>query len=180
MLIAKKKREENIAEYILYMWQVEDTIRAFDFNMKEIDRQIVSRYDQPENIRKEIYDWYSSLAALMKNEKVDKTGHVSFLKNIVNDMNALHLQLLKDPGEPEYLSVYNEALPLIRDMNARQQWRSENETETCLTGIYIYYLMRLRKKEISGATRQAMDVFIKLLGLLSAKYKEREDNSSRY
>ncbi len=179
MIIAKKKREENIAEYIIYMWQVEDTIRAFNFNMEEIDRQIVSRHDQPENTRKEIYDWYSSLAALMKNEKVEKTGHVSFLRNIVNDMNALHLQLLKDPAESEYLAVYNQALPLIRDMNARQQWRSENEIETCLTGVYIYYLMRLRKKEISDATSLAMEVFIKLLGLLSAKYRKREEDSSR-
>jgi len=28
MIIAQKKRKENIAEYLLYMWQVEDLIRA--------------------------------------------------------------------------------------------------------------------------------------------------------
>ena len=28
MIIAQKKRKENIAEYLLYMWQIEDLIRA--------------------------------------------------------------------------------------------------------------------------------------------------------
>ncbi len=175
MLIAKKKRKENIAEYIIYMWQVEDTIRAFNFDMDEIEKQIISGYNQPEELRKEICEWYSDLAALMKSEKVEKSGHVRFLKNLVNDMNHLHLQLLKDPAEPEYSRIYGEALPLIREMNTRQQWRSENEIETCLTGVYIYYLMRLRKREISAATEEAMKVFVRLLGLLSAKYREREE-----
>ena len=28
MYIASQKRKENIAEYLLYMWQIEDLIRA--------------------------------------------------------------------------------------------------------------------------------------------------------
>ena len=33
MIIARRKRKENIAEYLLYMWQVEDLIRANNFDM---------------------------------------------------------------------------------------------------------------------------------------------------
>ena len=33
MIIARQKRKENIAEYLLYMWQVEDLIRANKFDM---------------------------------------------------------------------------------------------------------------------------------------------------
>ena len=35
MIIAKKLKEQNIAEYLIYMWQVEDLIRA---NGCDIDR----------------------------------------------------------------------------------------------------------------------------------------------
>ena len=35
MYIASQKRKENIAEYLLYMWQIEDMIRA---NGLDIDR----------------------------------------------------------------------------------------------------------------------------------------------
>ena len=36
MLIAAKKKEENIAEYILYMYQIEDIIRSFQFDIERI------------------------------------------------------------------------------------------------------------------------------------------------
>lgn len=38
MIIARQKRKENIAEYLLYMWQVEDLIRANKFDMDSINR----------------------------------------------------------------------------------------------------------------------------------------------
>ena len=41
MLIARQKRSENIAEYLLYMFQVEDLIRAYDFNLDQIIDQYV-------------------------------------------------------------------------------------------------------------------------------------------
>ena len=36
MIVARQKRKENIAEYLLYMWQVEDLIRANRFDMDAI------------------------------------------------------------------------------------------------------------------------------------------------
>ena len=48
MIIARQKRKENIAEYLLYMWQVEDLIRANKFDMDSINRTVIAHYDQPE------------------------------------------------------------------------------------------------------------------------------------
>ncbi|MDX5479843.1 MAG: DUF4924 family protein, partial [Cyclobacteriaceae bacterium] len=31
--IADKKKEQNIGEYIIYMYQMEDLLRAFQFNL---------------------------------------------------------------------------------------------------------------------------------------------------
>ncbi|MDD7726011.1 MAG: DUF4924 family protein, partial [Bacteroidales bacterium] len=44
MLIAQKKRKENIVEYILYMWNVEDLIRANGLDMSQIDKNIIDKY----------------------------------------------------------------------------------------------------------------------------------------
>ena len=43
MLIAQQKRKENIVEYILYMWNVEDLIRANGLDMKKIDDAVISK-----------------------------------------------------------------------------------------------------------------------------------------
>ena len=36
MFIASQKRKENIAEYLLYMWQIEDMIRANNLDIDKI------------------------------------------------------------------------------------------------------------------------------------------------
>ena len=33
MIIASQKKKENIAEYLLYMWQIEDIIRAYGLDI---------------------------------------------------------------------------------------------------------------------------------------------------
>ena len=48
MFIAQELRKNNIAEYLLYMWQVEDTIRAFDCSLTRIKREYVERFDYTE------------------------------------------------------------------------------------------------------------------------------------
>ena len=44
MFIAHKLRKENICEYLLYMWQIEDLIRAFNLNIDSINERIISNY----------------------------------------------------------------------------------------------------------------------------------------
>ena len=60
MLIAQKLRKENIAEYLLYMWQVEDIIRAYGCNLLQIKKEYISRFDctdeQKEEMAQAFYD----------------------------------------------------------------------------------------------------------------------------
>ena len=44
MIVAEQKRKENVAEYILYMWQIEDTIRALDFDLTRITEYVHEGY----------------------------------------------------------------------------------------------------------------------------------------
>ena len=41
MFISKQLKENNIAEYLIYMWQVEDMIRANGCDMEKIKKNIV-------------------------------------------------------------------------------------------------------------------------------------------
>ena len=76
MIIARQKRKENIAEYLLYMWQVEDLIRANKFDMDSINRTVIAHYDQPEEVKKEIAQWYEELIEMMRSEGVMEKGHI--------------------------------------------------------------------------------------------------------
>ena len=54
MIVANEKRKQNIAEYLLYMWQVEDLIRANQFDMDLIRKNVISHYDQSGEVKEEI------------------------------------------------------------------------------------------------------------------------------
>ena len=42
MFISQQRRKENVAEYLLYMWQIEDIIRANNFSIDEIEKNQIS------------------------------------------------------------------------------------------------------------------------------------------
>ena len=58
MLIAQQKRKENIAEYLLYLWQVEDLLRACHLDIDMVDKTVISRYEVDDATRHEIREWY--------------------------------------------------------------------------------------------------------------------------
>ena len=45
--IAQQLKEKNIAEYLIYMWQEEDLIRANHCEPEEMEANVIARY--PEN-----------------------------------------------------------------------------------------------------------------------------------
>ena len=66
MLIAREKRKSNVAEYILYMWQVEDMLRAMRMDIQLVNQNVVSQFQVDDDTRKEISDWYDNLIEMMR------------------------------------------------------------------------------------------------------------------
>lgn len=96
MFIAHKLRKENICEYLLYMWQIEDLIRAFNLNIDTINERIISNYPvKDEAERKSLYEWYESLIEMMRLENIQEKGHLQLNKNIIIDLNDFHELLIK-------------------------------------------------------------------------------------
>ena len=171
MIIAKQKKQENIAEYILYMWQIEDLIRAYKLDITEIKKNIVDNFNQPEPIKKEIANWYVGLIDLMKEENKTESGHLQFIQNTINDLNNTHLQLLKSPEQLDYIEVYNKAKAGIVELMNKSNGTVENEIEACFNGLYGLLMLRLQKKTISAETASAMTSVSQLIALISKKHK---------
>ena len=174
MIIAQEKRRTNIAEFLLYMWQLEDLIRASDFDIDKIEQNIIRKFRQPVEIKYEIRDWYANLIRMMKQEKLEQKGHLSFVNNLMNDVNMLHMRFLRDPGDAEYHLLYYQAKPDIEALRVKTGNNDISETEACLTGLYGYLLMRIQKKEISAETKEAMTNISNLIAVLSKRFREVE------
>jgi len=174
MLIAKKLKDENISEYLLYMWQVEDLIRANTLDIEKINTRIISQFDQTESVRQEIKEWYENLIDMMRREGIVEKGHLIINKNIIAELTDLHLRLLKSPKEEDYSTSYYKTLPFIVELRAKSPDKDIPELETCFSALYGYLLMRLQKKEISGETQADISQISSFLRLLSQKYKDEK------
>jgi len=172
MIIAHQKKENNIIEYILYMWQVEDLARAYKLNMAEIEKNIVSQYEQPTEVKEEIKQWWENLVSMMKTEKIETSGHLQVISNTLNDVNRLHLQLLNNPSEAAYKHNYSSVAGLIKDFDNKSNNQYSNDIEACLSAIYTSFLLKLQGKDISEGTEDAIKRFSKFLAQLAKKYKE--------
>ncbi|HET9571139.1 MAG TPA: DUF4924 family protein [Bacteroidales bacterium] len=175
MLIARGKKTENIAEYLLYMWQIEDLIRAFAFDIENIQTHLIDQYDQPAEVKVEIREWYESLIDMMRLENVTTTGHLQINKNVITELDELHQVLLDLPKENFYLMTYHKVLPLIVELRAKPGGKDFGEVETCLNMLYGMLMLRLQKKQISDETAHAATLISEFLRLLSAKYKQDKE-----
>lgn len=180
MLIARQKRHENIAEYLLYMWQVEDLIRANKLDINLIKQNIIGKFEQPEAVKKEMQDWYEGLIAMMHQEHAESFGHLQINKNVILDLTRLHNELLKLPEEAAYSATYYKTLPFIVELRAKSDHKDEYELETCFSALYGLLLLRIQHKEISAETQAAISQISALLKLLAEKYKEEEENPDEF
>lgn len=172
MFVARQLKEQNICEYLLYMWQVEDIIRANDCNLDKIKETIIKEYKVEEAQKKEIIHWYSDLIQMMYDENVFQKGHLQINKNAIIWLTELHAKLNKSPKYPFYQTAYFKALPFIVELRAKQKENESSELEVCFEALYGVMLLRLQKKEISKDTLKAIDAISQFLSLLANYYKK--------
>ena len=180
MIIAQQKKRENIVEYLLYMWQVEDLIRANHFDLEKIQHTLVNQYKQPEEVKKQILQWYAELIEMMRREGVMESGHLQLNRDMISSLTDLHQSLLKDPKESVYEALYRKTLPFIVQLRAKSGGVEIPELETCFTALYGYLLLRLQKKEIRPETLEAIKQINTLLAFLSIKYHEDNEKNFNY
>ena len=172
MFISKQLKENNIAEYLIYMWQVEDMIRANGCDIEKIKKNIVEAYPLTEEQKVELTQWYIDLIEMMRRENVMEKDHLQINKNIITWLTDLHLQLLRSSKFPYYSAAYYKALPYIVELRAKGANKEEPELETCFEALYGILLLKLQKKEISEETKKAQQAISGLLAMLSNYYIE--------
>lgn len=177
MITASAKKRENIAEYLLYMWQIEDLIRAYGLDLDRIQQDIIDKHTGiSEQQRKDMRDWYESLIDMMRREGVTEKGHLQLNRNTLDDIEQLHRRLLSDPKFSAYANQYYATLPLIVELRSKAGDNRKDEIETLFEALYGILLMRLQGKGLSKDTQDALAQISKFLGLLASYYKKDYNN----
>lgn len=169
MFVAKELRKNSIAEYLLYMWQMEDLIRVYGCSLPVIKREYINKFDFTEEQKEEELDWIGNLIRMMNEEGKREYGHLHINEVLLKDVCDLHHRLLQSSKFPFYNAAYYKALPFIVELRNKGD-KDINEIETCLDALYGIMMLRLQKKAISPETEKAIKEITTLVGLLSDYY----------
>lgn len=173
MITAQQRKKENYAEYIIYMWQVEDLIRAHKCDMNKIRESIIPQYKNLDpDLQLEVVDWWDNLVTMMKLEKKEERGHLQMLVNSVNELNTLHHRLLSAPNQFSYQMKYQSVVPFVKELEMKMEPKPNNDIDLMLTAIYGTFILKIKGKTISEETQQAMKAFGQFLASLSKLYNE--------
>lgn len=179
MLIAREKKKSNIAEYILYMWQVEDMLRGFGLDMERIKTQFIRHFQVDEKTADQVYDWYENLVEMMKKEKVQSSGHLQILKNEVAELTELHFHLLHQVHDLRYQQLVTRAAANLVDFRSKSQAGEEiSDVELALNALYAQWMLKLQKREIHPQTANAMETFSNMIAYLASRYKKMEEEDT--
>ena len=119
MFISEQKKSESIAEYLLYMWQLEDLLRAFELDIEKVQKGLIDTTNYSAEKKKEARQWYMNLIEQMRAEGIEKTGHLDSNEKLLKDINLVHNQLVKNSNETEYIETYYNTLPFILELRQK-------------------------------------------------------------
>lgn len=199
MLVAKELRKKSIAEYLLYMWQIEDIIRAYQCSLTKIRKEYVDKFNYTDAQKDEEEDWFGDLIRMMNQEGCRENGHLQINKVIMQSLNELHAQLLTSSKFPFYSAEYYRVLPFIVELRGKTKQVADrmarkneanlkeiaanlghSEIETCFDVLYGVMMLRLQKKEISRETETAVKEITTLIGMLSDYYQKDKTEGLRF
>ena len=144
-----KSKKDNIAEYILYLWQMEDYLRAFPQNAEATE---------------ELHE----LNEMMHREGIMEGGHLALANNALNELIDLHAQLLDE--DAMYRAAVIRLQPSLNVLKAKTDRPTMPDIEACLVLLYQIMLLRLQKRPISPETASVQEQATKLLQFLSKTY----------
>jgi hypothetical protein len=169
MIPAEVKKKENIAEYIIHMYQTEDLIHSYAFNLNDIFEYVIKHMSKDEAVLKEILLWYAGIIEQMQLEKItDNSKRLNSTQNYVEALTTLHDKSLET--DTHYYEIYKKAKKDIAANIALSNNRITNPVQICLNGLYGMLLLNLNGKKITAEQKNSLSHFGAVLEYLNKVY----------
>ncbi len=184
MFVAEEKIKNNIAEYVLYMWHIEDVIRAYQFEIAAIDKNLIENSGMSMVQKIQLKNWYVDLIDKMRKARLEKKGHLEEVNEKIAELTLLHSTLLQAIKDKDYITLYERAKAEIEELKKRSEVKTmeelpdggkkftvvKNDVVACFNGLYGLWLLRLQKKKVSKETTEAMQKISAMMAMLTVKY----------
>lgn len=172
MFVIQEKKKQNIAEFLILMYQIEDLIRSYDFDLQRIEKEFVSPQLASPSLLPKMMEWYRSMVKEMQSNKLEKKGHVSEVEEVTNELIYVHNALLGMLSDEKYKGLYENADQHITAFREKSDLGNIHPIQVCLNALYMKLLLKMKGQDISAATEEAFDSMRILVAYLTKKYHE--------
>ena len=179
MFVAQQKKKENIIEYVLYLWYIEDVIRAFHLDIQQIRLQIIEKANLPDKEKQQLEQWYLDWIKTLRKENKTEKGHAGFLQEILMELSYLHQMLLYITKAPNYIALFEAAredISLLHQKNAK----NKSDVEVILEALYGKMILGLKGEKVSQATQDALQKMSKMMAYLAKEYQKLYQNTAQW
>lgn len=173
MTIAENKKKNNISEYIIFMYQTEDLVRVYNFDMEQIKEYVISHFPVDEKEKEVLIIWYEDIRDRMIAENIKEKGHLEKVNSLVGELAEMSKQLLK--SDHAYRQIYDQAKIHINKNLDLAQGAIKEPIQICLNAIYGLLLLRMNGKKVDESLMEGLNAFGDVLSYLSFKYKQRKN-----
>jgi hypothetical protein len=177
MYIALKYKQTNIIEYVLYMWHIEELIRSFNFEIEEIKGRLIDGFNLEDGPRQELIRWYEGLISQMTEEGIRDSGHLQELHEIMAEIQYLHHSLMTIYQDKAYQDQVAKAIPSIDILKEKSDGRPRTEIEIAMNGLFGVLVLKLKKKQISESTQEAIAAISTMMASLAKYYKRMKEGT---
>ena len=173
MIPAEVKKRENIAEYIVHMYQTEDLLMSFDFNLNDIHEYVIKHMSQePEEI-KALLLWYADIIDQMQQENLpDKGRRLASTQRYVQRLSRIHAEQLAQ--SEEYQQIFGEAKNEIQQQIDLSEGQVADPVQVCLNAVYGKLVINLNGKSLPAEHEKMVERLGKVLAHLSQEYHRSE------
>jgi hypothetical protein len=172
MDLLSHRKHDNAAAYVISMWHLEDLLRANGLDLYRVVDQLVEPMDADPHTKAAIATWYAGIIERMKAEEITRHGHLAEVDEVVNELEFLHTSLVQVLNDDTYGSLFQRALPALRDLQQKAGEDAVGVVETALTAIYGVMVLRATGKPVSEGTAAAEQQFRRMLEHLSEHYRQ--------
>ncbi|MGB1384393.1 MAG: DUF4924 family protein [Flavobacteriales bacterium] len=155
MTVAERKKKEHIVDHVLYCWQLEDLIRAAQFQPNVLQQwagqQAESEGTDPEEEEK----FLLRMAHSLRDSGAVEQGHSSEVQETLMELAHLHELLLGAMADAEYKGAYEAAAPILKELSAKSS-KEVHPVEQMVIGLYGWLVLRMKKEAVSAETESAM------------------------
>ena len=143
-------QNENVAEYLLYIFQIEALIRTLDLDINRLETELLApAFPDPTQLQYQL-SWYNEIVLEMRQRGLQKEGHLDQVEEILLELIYLHNTLLTILNDEKYKGLCDHATEALQAFKTKSNMANRHDIEALLHAMFMKLQLKMKLTSISS------------------------------